>query len=193
MLVKLRRTRSLLNSVRCSAFLRTSKQWLKWSSKAEVQKRDTHPEPTELLLTSHVSSTSCRETMATMTQEERRRENCGKVKTDVDSCLACCDKFFHCAKSNCNESPGILRALCQQDWKSTGKLVARERNQDAAVEFSSVAKRCRDGQENEGTRRGRKGPGTSEFVWKLAEYEETRSVRKLGHRLYRHSLTTQSP
>ena len=31
-----------------------------------------------------------------------------------------------------SKSPGTLRAPCQQDWKSTGKLVAREPNQDAA-------------------------------------------------------------
>ena len=43
--------RSLLNLVRCCIFLRTTKQWLKWSSKAEVQQWDTDPEPTELLFT----------------------------------------------------------------------------------------------------------------------------------------------
>ena len=45
------RTRSLLFSVRCSTFLRSTKLWLKWSSKAEVQQWDMYPEPTELLLT----------------------------------------------------------------------------------------------------------------------------------------------
>ena len=34
MLIMFRRTRILLNSVRCSRFLRTRKQWSKWSSKA---------------------------------------------------------------------------------------------------------------------------------------------------------------
>ena len=29
-------------------------------------------------------------------------------------------------------SAGILTALCQSDWRSTGRLVAREHNQDAA-------------------------------------------------------------
>ena len=38
---------------RCDAprFLRLTKLWLKWSSKAEVQQWDMYPEPTELLLT----------------------------------------------------------------------------------------------------------------------------------------------
>ena len=43
-----RRSRSLLNRVRCSTFWKTTKQRSKWSSKAEVQQWDTHPEPTEL-------------------------------------------------------------------------------------------------------------------------------------------------
>ena len=43
------------------------------------------------------SSTSYRETMADA-RRERRREDCGKVKTDVELGLACCDKFFDCAK-----------------------------------------------------------------------------------------------
>ena len=40
-------------SIRCDPlhFLKTTKQWLKWSSKAEVQQWDTYPEPTELLKT----------------------------------------------------------------------------------------------------------------------------------------------
>ena len=31
-----------------------------------------------------------------------------------------------------SKSPGILTAPCQSDWRSTGRLVAREHNQDAA-------------------------------------------------------------
>ena len=50
MLIMSRRTRSFLNSVRCCSFLRITKQWLKWSSKAEVQQWDTCQEPTELRL-----------------------------------------------------------------------------------------------------------------------------------------------
>ena len=47
MLIVCRRTRSFLELVRS---LRITKPWLKWSSKAEVQRWDTCPEPTELLL-----------------------------------------------------------------------------------------------------------------------------------------------
>ena len=32
-----------------------------------------------------------------------------------------------------SKSPGTLRAPCQHDWKSTGKLAAREPIQDAAL------------------------------------------------------------
>ena len=45
MLIMFRQTRSVLNSVRCSTFLKITKQWLGWSSKAEVQQWDTYPEP----------------------------------------------------------------------------------------------------------------------------------------------------
>ena len=31
-----------------------------------------------------------------------------------------------------SKRPGTLKALCRKDWKSTGELVAREPNQDAA-------------------------------------------------------------
>ena len=37
MLILFHRMRSLLKSVRCSTFLKTTKQWLKLSSKAEVR------------------------------------------------------------------------------------------------------------------------------------------------------------
>ena len=54
------------------------------------------------------SSTSCPETMAKRMHARRikRRENSGKAKTDVEPGLACCDKFFDCAKSSCIEKSG---------------------------------------------------------------------------------------
>ena len=82
-----------------------------------------------------------------------------------------------------SKSPGTLRALCQQDWKSTGKLVAREPNQKDASSSSQVWQK--DAEMDKSTRRlvsGRKGPGTSEFPCKPEEYEESRCVRKLRHR-----------
>ena len=54
------------------------------------------------------------------------------MRADVEPGFSCYDKFFDCAKSNCVEKSGTLRALCQCDWRSTGRLVAREHNQDAA-------------------------------------------------------------
>ena len=50
MLAVCRRTRSFLDLVRCRTSWRTTKQWLKWSSKAWVPQWDMYPEPTELLL-----------------------------------------------------------------------------------------------------------------------------------------------
>ena len=65
-------------------------------------------------------------------RRERRRQDCGKVKADVEPGHACCDKFFDCAKSNCVEKSVGAQGTCQSDWKSTGRPVAREHNQDAA-------------------------------------------------------------
>ena len=44
------RMRNFLSPMLCCTCLRTTKPWLKWSSKAEVQQWDKYPEPTELLL-----------------------------------------------------------------------------------------------------------------------------------------------
>ena len=54
---------------------------------------------------SHFSSNCCSQNFSTNGEKDarrkRRRENCCKVKTDDEPDLACCDKFFDCAKSNC--------------------------------------------------------------------------------------------
>ena len=53
------------------------------------------------------SSTSCPGTMAKRMQDEKGEERIlAKSKTDVEPGLACCDKFFDCAKSNCIEKSG---------------------------------------------------------------------------------------
>ena len=39
-------------------------------------------------------------------KRKEKRKHCGKVKTDVEFGLACCDKFFDSAKSNCIEKSG---------------------------------------------------------------------------------------
>ena len=45
--------------------------------------------------------------MAKTMQEEKGEEIIvAKVKTDVEAGLACCDKFFDRAKSNCTEKSG---------------------------------------------------------------------------------------
>ena len=95
---------------------------------------------------------------------ERRREDCGEVKTDVQPDLSCCDKFFFdCAIASKNR--GTLRTLCQSDWRSTRRFVAREQTQSKrSVEFSTVAKRCNFGRELEENRSGKLELGTPEFA-----------------------------
>ena len=44
----------------------------------------------------------------------------------------CSNRGFPQQSPIASKSLGILRAPCQLDWKSTGRLVAREHNQDAA-------------------------------------------------------------
>ena len=91
-------------------------------------------------------------------------------------------KFFECANSNCIEKSADTQGTMSTRLEECRKPAARAKSKRRSVEFSSVAERCRDGQEYEETRSGRKGPGTSEFAWKPEEYEETRSVWKLRHR-----------
>ena len=105
---------------------------------------------------------------------KRWRKGCNKRKEKKELCHL----VSHAATSSstlqspiASKSPWTLRAPCQQDWKSTGKTCSERTESRRNVEFTSVAKRCRDGQ----------------------EYEETRSVLKLRHRRYWQSLATQSP
>ena len=66
-----------------------------------------------------------------------------------------------------SKSPGIFKAPCHRDWKSTGRPVARETQSRRNVEFSSVAKRCNVGREYEETRSGKEEPRTSEMSTKF--------------------------
>ena len=66
---------------------------------------------------------SCPETMAKrMQRRKRRREICGKVKTDVELGLICCDKFFDSAKSNCTEKSGETEGTLSSRLKAQGNL-----------------------------------------------------------------------
>ena len=53
--IMLPQTWSLLNLVRCFPFLKITKRWTRWSSRAEVQQWDTYPKPTELLLIGYLT------------------------------------------------------------------------------------------------------------------------------------------
>ena len=77
-----------------------------------------------------------------------------------------------------SKSLGILRAPCQLDWKSTGRLVAREHNQDAA---SSSQVWQKDAILDESTRRLAAVEKNQEL---LNFHEKLKSTRKLRHRRY---------
>ena len=85
-----------------------------------------------------------------------------KVKADVELGLTGLDKFFDSARSD--KSLRILKATCQNDWTSAGRLGAREFQSRRSVVFSSVAKRCSSGCKYEETRSDRRRPGTLEFL-----------------------------
>ena len=91
-----------------------------------------------------------------------------------------------------SKSPGILRAPCQPDWKSTGRLVAREHNQDAA---SSCQVWQKDAEKDESTRRlapAEKDQELLNFHENLKSSRETRRIRKLRHQRCWHNMATQS-
>ena len=69
-------TWSLLNLVRCSTFLKIMKHWSRWSSRAEVQQWDTHPEPTELRLIGYV-------TESTLTHKSKSNMSTPKTKSQT--------------------------------------------------------------------------------------------------------------
>ena len=70
--------------------------------------------------------------MAKMTQGERGAERIvTKSKSTLNLVSHDATSSSIMQRSIATKSPGTLRTLCQQDWKSTGKLVAREPNQDA--------------------------------------------------------------
>ena len=71
-----------------------------------------------------------------------------------------------------SKSLGILKAPCRTDWLSTGKLDAKEDNQDAALSSQGLQK---------------------DAVLDGCRYEETGRFRKLRNRRQWQSLATQSP
>ena len=211
MSIMFHRTWSLLNLVRCFAFLRIAKQWLKmiikgrsptmrliqnpqscpWQNQSrykDINQICRHQTPTRRHIDKGQLHAWWVEQSCPFVQQrrfqlnllfsefqlyqlpwndgekdsrrERRREDCGNVKADVKIGLACCDKFFDCAKSNCIEKSGDTQGTLSS-WLEAYRKTCSERTQSSRrVVFSSVAKRCRDGQ----------------------KYEETRSVWNLRHR-----------
>ena len=115
--------------------------------------------------------TSCTEAMAKRIQEQKGEERIvGKSKPTLNLASLVSANSSAVQSPIASKSKEILKAPCQHDWARTGRLGAREFNQDAAS-FSSVEKRCGSG-------------------WK---YEETRRFRKRRHQRQRQHLATQSP
>ena len=111
------------------------------------------------------SSTSFPETMAKRMQEEKGEERIvAKSKPTLNLVSHAATSSSTVQSPIASKSPGILRAPCQPHWKSAGRLVAREPNQDAA---------------------------SSSQGWQ--KDAETRRDRKLRHLRYWHSMATQSP
>ena len=79
------------------------------------------------------SSTSCLETIAKRMQEERGEERIvAKSKPTLNLVTHAATSSSTVPSPTASKSPWGLRRPCQSDWKSTGRPVAREHNQDAA-------------------------------------------------------------
>ena len=96
----------------------------------------------------------------------RRRENCGKVEGDVEPGFAHCSKLFYSAEFECNQ---IVRGHSKHPVSKVrisqsvqGNLPLEVQIRMTHVEFSSVAKRCKNERRCEETRCCRKELG-SEF------------------------------
>ena len=200
--------RSLLNSVQCSTFLRITKQWRKWSSKAErsptmrhasrthrvaldwlsdrinldpkmkIKYVDTKHQVADILTkcnftrdewnnllrlfkishfssvccSQNFSSPSCSETMAKRMQEEKGEERIvAKSKQTLNLVSHAATSSSTVQSPIASKSPGTLMAPCQHDWKSTGKLAAREPTQKYAASSSQVWQK--DAEMHKSTRR----------------------------------------
>ena len=56
------------------------------------------------------------------TNAEKKKEDCDKVKADVEPGLSCCDKFFDCANSSCVEKSGDTGHFVNQIGRVEGDL-----------------------------------------------------------------------
>ena len=113
---------------------------------------------------------------------ERRRKDRGKVKTDDELGLACLDKFFDCAESDCVEKPGDTHRTLSK-WlvkyrKTWSKIIHSKRT----VEFWRMAKRCSTGCRYGETRSDTRRPRTPQFTWRFNMYQEKRRFTKHKNR-----------
>ena len=115
------------------------------------------------------SLASCTEAMAKRIQEQKGEEKIvAKSKPTLNLASLVSANSSTVQSPITSKSPEILKAPCQNDWTSTGRLGAREFNQDAA---------------------------SSSQAWQKDSkmYEETRRFRKRRHQRQRQHLATQSP
>ena len=130
------------------------------------------------------SSIGCPETMAKRMQEEGEEKIVAKSKPTLNLASLASTSSSTVQRPIASKSPGILRAPCHPDWKSTGRPVAREHNQDAA---SSSQVWQKDAILDESTRRlvaAEKNRELLNFHANSEEYEETRCFKKLRQRRY---------
>ena len=133
MLTVRRWTRSLLDLVRCCTSLRTTKSWLKWSSKAEVQQWDMNPQSCSWLVVRQNWSRSqnlnqaCRHQTPTRRHIDTRnfaRDECNNLlyRNNIsDFCLLCCSQNF--SFSSCTKK----MAKRMQEQKGEDRIVAKSK------------------------------------------------------------------
>ena len=96
---------------------------------------------------SNFSSASCTETISRINaRRNRRRNNCGKVKTDDEPGFEDCSKLFNGAKLECIELPRDTQGTWSklESYRSCAET-CRQRFESKwrSIEFSSAAVRCK--------------------------------------------------
>ena len=139
-------TRSLLNLVRCSTFLKIVKRWARWSSRAEVQHWDACPEPTDLRLIGHLTqsiwtqrSTSNMLTPKTNSQTYWQREISHVINGIIFSICSISAFSAVPARKRMQQGTGEERIVAK--WKPTLNLVSQAVASSSTAPSSSASNR----------------------------------------------------
>ena len=77
-------------------------------------------------------------------QEQKGEERIvARVKADVELGLTCLYEFFDCVESDCVKNLGIIIDFCENDWTSTGRPQAWQK--DAVLDEETCSDRRRPG------------------------------------------------